>query len=249
MISAGKDAHLGEVFGVRNRINQKPNYPKEDTKMASQGIMNPRVARQRYNVNKPGSTEGLRQSLYHFQTYAAAGQTSLRFFQSAIGAGGITRGDTNMLQSGSLPNPQSFLLNSIQLYFFPGVNPSNDAAASQNEFTNDVWQVYSGLSWLELTIGSKTYQSEAPLMKFPPQNRLSVAAAIADTTTAAGNRVTSTNYAAASGPVYKVQGEMWIPPTQNFDVTIYWPTAVALPSTVAGRIGVVLDGVLYRSVQ
>jgi len=35
-------------------------------------------------------------------------------------------------------------------------------------------------------------------------------------------------------------------PQQNFNVTLNWPAAVALPSTVAGRIGIVLDGLPYR---
>jgi len=215
----------------------------------AQQMISPTQARKRFNVNKQGSQEGLRQSLYHFQTYAAVGQTSLRFFQSSIGSGGLTKADTNMLQSGSLPSPQSFLLNSIQIYFFPGVNPMNDAAAAANDFINDTWAVNQYGGYLELTIGSKTYQSEAPLMKFPPANRLSVASAIADTTTAAASRVSAMNYASAAGALFKVNADMWIPPTQNFDVTLYWPTAVALPSTVAAKIGIVLDGVLYRSVQ
>ena len=217
--------------------------------MASQGIMNPRVARQRFNVNKKGALEGLRQSLYSFKTYAALGQTSLRFFQDAVGANGTTLADTNMLASGALPSPQSYLLNAIQVWFQPGINPTSDPAATPNDFINDVWQVYFGQAYLTLTIGSKQYQIESPLAKFPPSNRLSVASALADTTTAAASRITATNYAACVGPQYKVQGDMWIPPTQNFDVTINWPTAIALPSTVAGRIGVSFDGILYRSVQ
>ena len=39
----------------------------------------------------------------------------------------------------------------------------------------------------------------------------------------------------------------FIPQTQNFQVGLYWPTAVAV--TIAGRIGVVLDGFYYRQSQ
>jgi hypothetical protein len=38
-------------------------------------------------------------------------------------------------------------------------------------------------------------------------------------------------------------------PTQNFNVTLNFPTAVATPSGQNARIGVVLDGLLYRLSQ
>jgi len=38
-------------------------------------------------------------------------------------------------------------------------------------------------------------------------------------------------------------------PNQNFDITLTWPTAVALPSGQNARLGVVMDGILYRQSQ
>ena len=62
---------------------------------------------QAYAVNRKGQYEGIRQSLFDFQVYGAAGQTSLAFFQVPIGQGGKTIDDTNMEIQGALPQPKA----------------------------------------------------------------------------------------------------------------------------------------------
>ena len=56
------------------------------------------------------------------------------------------------------------------------------------------------------------------------------------------------DYAVFTGPVYQITPVRLIP-TQNFNVSLNWATAVALPSGVNGRIGVILGGFLYRLSQ
>ena len=85
---------------------------------------------QQYNVNRPGQIEGIRSSLYDFQTYAAAGTTTqYTFFQVPVGQSSKTLADTNMEAAGSLPSPKSFLVESIEVCIFPGLSPSTIGAA------------------------------------------------------------------------------------------------------------------------
>lgn len=208
---------------------------------------------QSYSVNRQGQYEVVRQTLYDFQTYASAGQTSLQFFQVPKGQGGKTIADTNIEVAGSLPQPKWFLVESIEIQFFPGVNPSIlNTTIAETEFSNDVYAVGKGGS-LNFFIGSKTYVEEAPLIRFPPKTRLYVDAAHAvhftQAVAADAEEQVSTDYAAACGRPYFVDPEVLLIPNQNFSVTLSWPAVVALPSGQDGRIGVILDGILYRQSQ
>lgn len=212
---------------------------------------------QAFNVNRPEAQEAIWQPLYDFQAYAAAGQTQLSFFSNPIGQGTTshpgstgpkTKADTNMTNAGLLPNPQRFYCIGIEVVFFPG-NAVNGSGAITTSGLNwqDVWSVAKS-GYLNFQIGSKDYVTDGPLGLFPQSSRLSGAAAMADATTAAAALHSQIDYAAFSGMPYEIS-PFWIPSNQNFSVTLNWPNAVALPSTVAGRIGVRLNGFLYRLSQ
>ena len=212
---------------------------------------------QSYAVNRKGQYEGIRQTLYDYQTYAAAGQTSLSFFQVPLGQGGKTIADTNIEVAGSLPQPKHYLVESIEIRFFPGVDPVNlttGVAASlvAPNFTNDVY-TFAKSGSLNFFIGSKTYLEEAPLGRFPPKTCLKTEFAISidvkQAVAADLENEISMDYAAATGRPYFINPATLLIPTQNFKVSLNWPAAVALPSTQDARIGVVLDGVLYRQSQ
>lgn len=212
----------------------------------------------RFIVNRPGEEEVVRQSLYDFQTYPNAGFTSKRYFQVPVGQSSKTVQDTNMDLAGQLPQPIFHLTQSIELLFFPGVNPvtvvnnSADFDVTAPNFANDVYSVMKAGS-LTLHIGSKDYLEEAPLGRFPPKTRLEAhfAAAVAYTqaTAANGSQEAYADYASASGRPYFLDPPILIPPTQNFDLEIEFSSAVSLPSGVDGRLGIVLDGLLYRQSQ
>ncbi len=213
---------------------------------------------QSYSVNRKGEYEGVRQTLYDFQTYAAAGQTMLQFFQVPLGQAGKTIEDTNMDQAGALPTPKYFLVESIEIYFYPGGNISglqNDVLANlvDTDYSNDVKAVAEAGA-LTYFIGSKNYLQEAPLNRFPPKTCLKTEAAYSLQTkqgAAADNATALTyDYAAFSGRPYYINPATLLIPTQNFKVSLEWPSGVvALPSAVDARIGVVLDGILYRQSQ
>jgi len=222
-----------------------------------------------YKVNRQGA-EGIRQSLYDHLLYPTAGMNQLNFFALPQGQGvtsalggvvGSTKtiADTNMDNSGMLPAGKSFLLTSVEVAFYAGtVNTANTftqavpsvfaavAAAAVAGQINDIATFYLSGS-LKLFIGSKTYLEEAPLMRFPPKSQLTLDAAVAS------NSATTAEVALASAKIsgrpYMVEPPIYLENNQNFVVQLNWPGAVATPSGFNGRVGVILDGYLYRNSQ
>lgn len=207
-----------------------------------------------YDVNRAGAVEGVRQSLYDFQTYtASSGHTSLTFFQVPNGQSSKTIADTNMELAGSLPAPKRFLVESVEIYFFPGVLPEQiKTTLAIPEFINDMYTINKSGS-LNFFIGSKTYLEEAPIGRFPTKTGLQVEASNSifrsQASAADAQDQVSTSYAKSGGRPYYLDPPVLLTPTQNFKITLTWPTAVTLPSAADARIGVVLDGILYRLSQ
>ena len=209
-----------------------------------------------YRVNRSQEYEVTRQSLYDFQTYAQAGQTSLTFFQTPIGQGGKTIADTNLELAGQLPAPKNFVVESIEIYFFPADNPVTvtnvtTVGATVSNYANDVDAVAQSGS-LDFFIGSKSYLQEAPIGRFPPKTRLetgfSAALQTKQAIAADDSGQWTADYAAMCGrPYFLDPYKILLAPTQNFTVTLTWPAAVAVSADA--RIGVVLDGVLFRLSQ
>lgn len=207
----------------------------------------------KYAVNRPG-WEVIRQSLYDFQAYAAAGQTVLNFFAIPVGQGGKTLSDTNMVLAGQLPANQEFLVQSIEVVFFPTVpavaadNPAAFGAQAVANIVNDVYRV-ARTGNLQFTIGSKPYLQEAPLGRFPAKTHFEVNSSLADQSTIAANLQSRIAYAYSAGRPYLISPvDLNLVSTQNFSVSLNWPEGVQA-ITNPGRIGVVLDGLLYRRSQ
>lgn len=200
-----------------------------------------------FKVNIPGAVEAVKHSLYDFQAYAAAGQTELIFFQVPRGQATKTQVDTNMEQAGSLPSPKSFLIQSIEVFFYSGaaINVAAGAAADIVKSQADDLYALHKSGYLDLFIGSKSFLKEAPLGKFAAQSGLDVRNSMAGTTTA-DTKFTSSNYARMYSPLYRLEPNITLQSTQNFSVGLYWPVAVAMPSAAIGRIGVALNGIMYR---
>ncbi len=226
-------------------------------------------ARQSYSVNRLDATEGIRQSLYDFLIYPTAGQTQFTFFQQPQGGGlsshplntnnvkGIW--DTNMEAAGQLPNPKRFLVESVEVLFEPGsvaaantfvtVSPiafAVAAAGTVGAFISDI-NLIRQVGTVGLFIGSKYYLRESPIGRFPPKVRPEL------TATAATNSATVGEIFAGTlkqvGRPYFIEPAIFLESTQNFQVDIVFPAAQPTPSGFNGRIGVVLDGYLYRNSQ
>lgn len=202
----------------------------------------------KYSVNRAGEMEVIGSALYDYTTYAAVGQTELNFFQTPQGQGGKTLADTNMEAAGTLPSPKNFIVRAIEVNFWPGIEPSEFGAQAAADYLNDVWTVAKS-GYLEFYIGSKNYVQEGPIGVFPAVNGLVVAAALADQSTIAADLQSRIAYANMGGRVYTLMSPVSLVSNQNFRVSLKWPTAVALPSAVAARIGVRLRGELFRLSQ
>ncbi|HEY6020920.1 MAG TPA: hypothetical protein VIY48_13775 [Candidatus Paceibacterota bacterium] len=223
----------------------------------------------RYAVNRSG-IEGIRQSLYDFNLYPTAGTNQILAFSQPQGAGvsttpGITAGsakniaDTNMELAGQIPAGKSFLATSIEVLFMPGsVSTANTytlaspaafavaAAAAVAAQLADINIFYQSGS-LKLFIGSKTYLEEAPLMRFPPKAQFKLDASLATNSATVGEIAAMTMRVA--GRPYMLEPPVLLENNQNFSAQLNWPSVVATPSGFNGRVGVILDGYLYRNSQ
>lgn len=226
-------------------------------------------ARAKYSVNVLDTVEGIRQSLYDYQLYPTAGATQFTFFQTPQGQGlsshpgnaNNVKGlwDTNMEAAGQLPNPKRFLVESIEVRFDPGsVNTANTftvvspiafnatAAATVGSYVSDQ-NVFQQTGFLQFFIGSKAYLQEAPIGRFPPKAKATLSAAVAS------NSATTAEVFAgrmnAEGRPYFLEPAIFLESTQNFNVTLNYPVAQATPSGFNARVGVILDGYLYRNAQ
>lgn len=197
-----------------------------------------------YNPNRPDSTEAIWQPFYDYQAYPSAGATSQIFFQVPNGQSGKTFADTNMVLPGQFPAPTAFLCTAVMVYFDPGATDSatSTTAVAQTNINDVITLANSG--FLELTIGSKVYLRDAPLGKFAPNFTVNGFSALLGSTTAPA--MIQTGFARAAGRYYEITPFL-IPQSQNFNVTLYWPTAVTTATT--GRIGIILDGFYYRQSQ
>jgi len=219
-------------------------------------------------VTNPGQSEIIRQRLYDYQLYANAGTTQLSFFQQPVGSGitsalGGTVGavktlfDTNMTLGGTLPSGQAYMVESIEVVFFPGsVTTANTytpigmstfnatAAAAVAGAANDVNTFYqSGL--LEFNILSKNYLRETPLLAFPPKANFALDAALASNS--ATTAEVALTQARAAGRPYYIDPSISLQPAVNFEVVIRFPAAVAVTNNA--RVGVILDGYFMRASQ
>lgn len=221
-------------------------------------------------VTNPGQSEIIRQRLYDFNLYPAAGAQRLAFFQLAVGQGittalGGTVGSTKTLQDtnleigGVLPSGKSVLVESIEVLYLPGsVATANTytpatiggfiavAAATVWGYSNDINIFYQG-GMLELNVLSKNYLREAPLMSFPPKASLDFSAATA--TNSATTAALTAQVAKATGRPYYLEPRITLQPAVNFEVALLWPAVVANPSGFNARVGVYLDGYTMRASQ
>jgi hypothetical protein len=221
-------------------------------------------------VTNASQSEIVRQRFYDYQLYATAGVSQLTFFSAPVGQGlttalGATAGtsktlwDTNLELPNTLPSGKAFMIESIEVHFFPGsVSTANTytpakplefnttASATLGGQLADVNSFYqSGM--LELNVLSKNYLRETPLIAFPPKTVLNLDAAIASNAAATSTLIVENGRAA--GRPYYISPEIALQPAVNFEVILKFPSGVATPSGFNGRVGVILDGYFMRAAQ
>lgn len=214
----------------------------------------------RYRVNRPG-WEVVRQSLYDFRFYFAAGHAQLAFFAAGLGQhhSGFAipkhRSLTNMTVGGELPENQEFLVQSIEVHFLQNQGavgfrpPAVFVAQSVAAMVNDAYRI-GRTGCLRFVIGGKTYLEEAPLGRFPPQAAYEFGAALADVSTSGANMQSRAHLGVWRGPPYVLSpADLLLTSKQNFGVTLNWPEGPQPIVIGTQLIGVVLDGILYRRSQ
>lgn len=209
-------------------------------------------------VNVPSEIGATYNPLYDYSAYPVAGARTTRFFLEAQGQGvGLAGGtktlvDTNMTIGGMIPKGQMFNVTGVQVELLLNIAlvalvtpPELDYALSNIAYT-----VYRQGA-LVMTIGQKNFIEQAPLMKFAPVNRMEVrdfgalSASTTETTTTIDNQLFG-SYATAAGREFAV-ADLMLESSQNFDVSLL--ELPALPEGVTARIGVTLNGILYRNAQ
>lgn len=223
-----------------------------------------------WRVTNPDSSEIVRQRLYDFQLYPAAGVAQLTFFANPPGqgvttaVGGVvgsakTQWDTNIDMANTLPSGKEYLIESIEILFLPGLSAVANtytpavigifnavAAAALFNPNNDVNAFYqSGM--VELNILGKNYLRETPAIAFPPKCQLDVSGAVASNS--ATTSVVGTQLTKCVGRPYYLEPKIALQSAVNFEVLIKYPAAVAMPSGFNGRVGVIFDGLLKRASQ
>ncbi len=223
-----------------------------------------------YRVTNPGQSEVVRQRLYDYNLYPTAGATLLSFFSQTQGQGlatalGTTAGsgktalDTNQEMPNTLPSGKSYMIESIEVLFFPGsvstantYTPANvsvfavAAAATVTGAANDVNTFYqSGM--LQFNVLSKNYLQETPLMAFPPKANLDTSAALSSNSATVGSSGMSVTKAV--GRAYYLEPQVVLQPAVNFELKLIWPALVPTPSGFNARVGVIFDGFLMRASQ
>lgn len=261
------DALAGGVFAIGQMMPN--NLPGQGMRQNFPNLSDFKA----YMVNKLGEMEVIRQSLYDTIVYPTAGVAQVLFFQNPIGQGlsaspgnaGAAKqlSDTNMTQPGTLPAPQAFWVQSVELDFQPGSSAAANTFALQipgalvatdvataQAGAHDVNAFYS-TGALRFTVGTKPYLEEAALLRFPPKARFEYEAALSGGAGAAATleRVHLKEKLCAGGRPYNLEPGVPLMTSQNFNVTLLWPVIVPTPSGFNGAVRCILDGWLFRSVQ
>lgn len=179
--------------------------------------------------------------LYDTQTYTTAVTTVLPFFNSTPANESIS----NVNPPAILPNPNSFLIKNIGVFFPVELTTTDQGAADAaipSPFNDIVELVNVGIC--KLTIGDKPYGPwpiyRLPIGTFPKLTGLGAAGA------EAANLLTM--YGNTDGPLYPLLPPLLIAPMQRFRLTLEWP-AGAVTLLASRSIKVVLDGQLSRAIQ
>lgn len=209
---------------------------------------------QKYVVNKPG-WELVKWELYDRQAYAAAGQSQLTFFALPVGQGGKTFDDTNLNLAGQLPTNQLFMVETIEIDFFPTTPtvaaqmPSAFGAGAIAQIINDAY-VFNRGGNLNFFIGSKSYLQLAPLQRFPSRANFHVEGSVSDATVAAPAQQSRIAFASSVGAPFRLNPPITLVENQNFNVILNWAGgAVALPSGNPASVFTRLCGWLLRRSQ
>jgi hypothetical protein len=224
---------------------------------------------QRYGSTDYASWQNLRKRFYSFVTYPEAGSSQLTFFGSALGQNGTTPEITNMPKAGSF-GQQHFWVRTISCVVKIDVwNLAAWAGTDASSLYSDFIIGFVQAGFLEFKINARPWiQLPVPFLYAPPFDgrALVYSAGISTLTLAEGTPntltglVTSAPFATQTTDkegVFMFDPPPFIEAEQNFEITISFPsglvpvigTGVTDDTTNPLKVGVILDGELYRPMQ
>jgi hypothetical protein len=189
-----------------------------------------------YVTQSPINLEIVPSVLYDTQTYVDNTTVDLAFFTSL--PANLSIG--NLKQPGMLSNPQSFLIQSIRLFFKITLEAAAVAGAGTiaSKINDIILLANTGVA--SLSIGQKQYGTW-PMWMLPASTYL-------QGFMGSGAVALETSYAQIGGPLYPLFPNLMISPLQQFELHLSWPAgAVDLSGNMS--IEVLLDGQLARAVQ
>lgn len=192
-----------------------------------------------YLTQKGSGLEVIPHMLYDTATYVDNTTVALSFF-NAVRA---TLDLGNIKQPGLLPNPQSFLIEAIRVFY--KVDTEVDDAGAAGFFPSRIGDIIrmANTGILRLTLGEKQY-GPFPLWTLPAGTFLK--GLMSESGGEAANLVH--DYGQIDGPLYGLFPNLMISPLQSFEVVLEWPAgAVDLTANVV--TSVLLDGKLARAIQ
>jgi hypothetical protein len=198
---------------------------------------------QRFMPGLKAVEEVIRQPLYSYKAYAAAGHTSLQLFDQTEGSATLLRADTNMKVAGALPGGEAQIVSAVKVVIFPAKADVQTAAAGAPPAIGEWLDVlYKGI--LEVSQSDKEYLVGSPLAMFP--QGFGLGTVYGGAATVLLNLSLPNNGAPDNKATFVMDPPFGLRPTIPFKVLLRWGTAVTV--TTAGRIGVILDGWKVRLV-
>lgn len=199
-----------------------------------------------YVVTYGNALEFIADTLYDTQTYAAAGQTSLSFFQTASTP--ATIGNTNMALAGQLPDRQGFLIMSIRCYpvMTPFSNARHASGGPQAGSTTDLITIISN-GVVTFNFLNKNYGS-FPLWLLPAGGGpLSIMTAEGATADPGGFVDFGHNGMPDARDIYVLEQPLFLPPQTKIGVVCNWNSLLTLAAAVPLKL--LFDGLMVRPVQ
>ncbi len=206
--------------------------------------------RARYGTQLADGFELVKWPVYHFQTYAAAGQTSLTFFNAV----GTDKDLNNMEANASFPAPKKYFVRSLGIHLKPPTAVSISAATAGTAVharLNDVEGVFNS-GHLEFNIGNKQYMFGAPLGLFPTPIVFDGFAGTHFTQAAAADRQLTHGILQNSKnhrDGFLLDPPLFIESQINWTLETRWTTAVTISVVATNGFGVILLGQLIRPMQ
>lgn len=193
----------------------------------------------KYLTQSPVGLEVVPDQLYDTQTYVDNVTTHLDFF-TAVAA---NKGLSNMTQPGMLPNPQSFLIEAMRVYYRVQVTTDDSGAAGAfaSIYNDIVLIVNTGIA--TISIGTKLYGPWL-LWTLPAASYAQGVIAVAG----AESANLAHDYAQVGGPLWQLRPQLMIAPLQNFAVSLDWPQG-AVNTTGNVVCTVFFEGQRARGIQ